>query len=112
MDSGLGNRIFDFVIKILRFTRELNYSIENKIIINQLLRATTSIGANYEESQGAASKADFRNKIKIALKEARETNYWLRILKELKVNEVHLDEILDESMQLMKILGKISSSSR
>ena len=112
MDEGLGNRIFDFVVKVINFCKELNYSVENKIIINQLLRSATSIGANYEESQGATSKADFRNKIRIALKEARETNYWLRVLKAIKVNNSILDNIIDESEQLKKILGKISSSSR
>jgi len=112
MDKGLGNRIFNFVIIVIKFCRELNHSVENKIIINQLLRSATSIGANYEESQGATSKADFRNKIRIALKEARETNYWLRLLKELKINKVDLDDIVDESEQLKKILGKISSSSK
>ncbi len=112
MDEGLGNRIFDFVLRVINFCKELNYSIENKIIINQLLRSATSIGANYEESQGATSKADFRNKIRIALKEARETNYWLRLLRAMKIINSSLDELVDESEQLKKILGKISSSSR
>ena len=55
MDEGLGNRIFDFVVSVVKFCRTLNYSIKNKIIINQLVKAATSIGANYEEAQGAIS---------------------------------------------------------
>ncbi len=67
MDEGLGNRIFDFAVNVIEFCRTLNYSVENKIIINQLIRSATSIGANYEEAQGGSSKADFRNKLKISL---------------------------------------------
>lgn len=86
--------------------------MQRSLIINQLLRSATSIGANYEESQGATSKVDFRNKIRIALKEARETNYWLRLLKAMKIMNSSLEGLVDESEQLKKILGKISSSSR
>jgi len=112
MDEGLGNRIFDFAVNVIEFCRTLNYSVENKIIINQLIRSATSIGANYEEAQGGSSKADFRNKLKISLKEARETNYWLRIFKAIGIKHEKIDELIDESEQIKKILGKICSSSR
>ncbi|MDF1613079.1 four helix bundle protein [Stygiobacter electus] len=111
MDEGLGNRIFLFVVNIIKFCKTLNYSIENKVIINQLIKSATSVGANYEEAQGGSSKADFRNKIKISLKEIRETNYWLRILKAID-SDNKFDELIDESEQLKRILGKISSTSR
>ncbi len=112
MDEGLGNRIFEFVVSVIQFCRTLNYSIENKIIVNQVIRSATSVGANYEEAQGGSSKADFRNKIKIALKEARETNYWLRIFKAIDIKDDSLDGLIGESEQLKRILGKISSSVR
>ncbi|MEW6652573.1 MAG: four helix bundle protein [Bacteroidota bacterium] len=51
------------------------------MISNQLIKSSTSSGANYEEAQGAISKPVFFNKINISLKEMRETNYWLRIIK-------------------------------
>lgn len=74
----------------------------------QLGKSCTSIGANYEESQAGSSKADFINKVKIALREARETNYWLRILKELNNNnDVSLDLLIKESQELKNILGTI-----
>ena len=112
MDEGLGKRIFDFAVGVIKFCKSLNYSVENKIIVNQVIRSATSVGANYEEAQGAASKADFRNKLKISLKEARETNYWLRIFKEIGIKTENLEELIDESEQLKRILGKICSSSR
>lgn len=49
----------------------------------QLGKSSTSVGANYEEAQAGSSKADFKNKVRISLKEARESNYWLRVLKAL-----------------------------
>jgi len=112
VDEGLGDRIFNFVVNVIKFCKSLNFTIENKIIINQLVKSATSIGANYEEAQGAISKADFRNKLKISLKEARETHYWLRIISEIGINHKELDDLIDESNQLKKILGKICTSSR
>ncbi|WP_255671092.1 four helix bundle protein [Flavobacterium channae] len=74
----------------------------------QLGKSCTSIGANYEESQAGSSKADFTNKVKIALREARETNYWLRVLKELNENsDESLEMLIKESQELKNILGAI-----
>ena len=74
----------------------------------QLGKSCTSLGANYEESQAGSSKADFTNKVKIALREARETNYGLRILKELNDNnDKSLELLIKESQELKNILGAI-----
>ncbi len=74
----------------------------------QLVRCSTSAGANYEESQGAASKVDARAKVAIALKEMRESNFFLRIFQELKAgDESKIGLLVNESSELMKILGKI-----
>ena len=71
------------------------------------------MGANYEESQAASSKADFYNKIKISLKEARETAYWLKILKALRLGgQSELGKLMVESNELKKILGSISASQK
>lgn len=74
-------RTFMFGVNYLRFLRILPNDPESKLIRFQLGKSATSIGANYEESQAGSSKADFKNKVKIALREARESNFWLRILK-------------------------------
>jgi four helix bundle protein len=74
-------RTFKFALEIIKLTNTLSRdSSSAKILSNQLLRAGTSIGANVEEAQAAESKADFIHKYKIALKEARETKYWIRLL--------------------------------
>lgn len=111
MDIGLGRRLFDFAVRVIKFCRQLPKSKEYDIIKNQLIKSATSSGANYEEAQGASSKADFVNKIKIALKEMRESNYWIRIIISIKETENELDFLLKESEELKKILGAISSKS-
>jgi four helix bundle protein len=109
MDSGLGKRLFDFAVKVIKYTRQLPKAKEYEIIKNQIIKSATSTGANYEEAQGASSRADFLNKIKISLKEMRETNYWIRIISEIKEVDDESNILLKESAELMKILGAISS---
>ena len=111
MDTGLGKRLFDFAVNIIKFCRKLPSGKEYQIISNQLIKSSTSSGANYEEAQGAISKPDFFNKINISLKEMRESNYWLRILKEIKTEDDEIVDLLNESLELKKILGSISSKS-
>lgn len=71
---------------------------------NQLFRSSTSIGANIEEAYSGASDADFINKLLIALKEARETSYWLRLLKDN--SNYSLESLITEIEEIKKILGK------
>jgi len=111
MDEGLGKRLFEFSVKVIKYCRKLPKSKEYDIIKNQLIKAASSGGANYEEAQGAISKPDFFNKISISLKEMRESSYWLRIINEIKVPDSELKYLLKESSELKNILGSISSKS-
>lgn len=77
----------------------------------QLFNSGTSIGANVKEAQNAESKADFIHKMKIAAKEAEETEYWLTLSK-LSKNYPDCDELLDKVNSILKVLGKIISSSK
>ncbi|RTL14665.1 MAG: four helix bundle protein [Flavobacteriaceae bacterium] len=107
-ENDLLKRTFNFGISCLKFLRKLESNPENNLIRFQLGKSCTSVGANYEESQAGSSKADFTNKVKIALREARETNYWLRVLKELNdSNDVSLELLIKESQELKNILGAI-----
>lgn len=80
--SDINKRTFDFALRIIKLCQFLNknYVMENNILAKQLLRSGTSIGANVEEAQAGQSRPDFVHKMAIALKEARETHYWLRLL--------------------------------
>ncbi|WP_294220204.1 four helix bundle protein [uncultured Chryseobacterium sp.] len=73
--NDLLTRTFLFGVNCLKFLRILPNDPESKLIRFQLGKSATSIGANYEESQAGSSKADFKNKVKIALREARESNF-------------------------------------
>lgn len=80
-DNVIQKKSFEFAILIVEFAKKL---IENKkefILSKQILRSGTSIGANVEEAIGGFSKKDFRAKLSISYKEARETRYWLNLLK-------------------------------
>lgn len=73
-------------------------------ISSQIVRSGTSIGANVEEAQNASSKREFIRGITIALKEARETLYWLRILKETRLISLNLKDLIFENTEIIKIL--------
>ena len=74
------DRSFRFAVRIVRLCKLLRTERKEHILSKQLLRSGTSIGANLAEAQHAQSRADFVSKLNIALKEAAETNYWLRLL--------------------------------
>lgn len=107
-ENDLLERTFNFGVRCLKFLRTLPNSSEYQIIKYQLGKSSTSIGANYEESQAGSSKADFKNKVRISLKEARESNYWLRVLKAIENNQNEdLDFLINESKELKNILASI-----
>src|SRR5664280_360969 len=112
--NDLCERLFEFAVKVIEFLKILPYSPENKTIRTQLSKSACSSGANYEESQGGSSKADFSNKVRISLREMRESNYWLRIIKRTvkEVNGSDLDYLIKESGELKSILGSIVQKSR
>ena len=110
----LRERTFRFAIRVVKLCRHLE--AKNgvpRVLARQLLRSGTSIGANVEEAQAAQSRADFVNKNAIALKEARETHYWLRLLQASGELPEHVAEGLQqESGELMRILGAVVVSAR
>jgi four helix bundle protein len=115
-ERDLSARLFKFAVSVIQFLRKLDNAPEVKIIKYQLTKSSTSSGANYEESQAASSRADFFNKIKISLREMRESNYWLRLIKatEMYPKEFSndLDMLIKESEELKNIFGSISSKYR
>ncbi len=103
---------YAFSLRIVQLYK-LDSSPKNQIILSQLLRSGTSIGANVEEAIGAQSRRDFYAKLYIAYKEARETHYWLRLLKDSGYLEQKIAiEMLEECNQLLRILGSILRTLR
>ena len=97
-------------MKIISFT-EILESMRKFNMTNQLFKSGTSIGANVREAQGAESKADFKHKCKVAYKEAEETEYWLLLCKHAESYPFEQD-MLDDVQSIMRILGKIISSTK
>jgi len=114
-ENDLSKRLFSFAVQVLRFLRKLPDTIEYRTIRYQLSKSATSSGANYEEAQAGSSKADFHNKVAISLKEMRESNWWLRLIKETSkdfIEDRNLKSLIDESSELKKILGSIAAKTK
>mgnify|MGYP005848655653 CR=1 FL=1 len=103
-------KTFDFAKKVVRFTEQLENQ-KRYVIANQLLKSGTSIGANIKEAQSAESRADFIHKVKIAMKEADETEFWLFLCNELE-NYPNAEDLLDDIFEILKITNKIISTSK
>jgi len=109
-DNIIVNKTFQFALDIVQFCEILE---ENRkfVISRQLLKSGTSIGANVREAQNAESKADFIHKIKVAAKEADETEYWLLICKNSPSYPFN-EQLLVDLTEIIKILSKIISTSK
>jgi four helix bundle protein len=102
-------RAFEFAVRIIKLCQHLDRKPGvPRTLSDQLLKAGTSVGANIEEAQAGQSRADFISKNSIALKEARECHYWLRLLVAAKIMpESLLAELRDEAEELKRIFGSI-----
>jgi len=101
---------FEFAKKVVQYTEKLEED-RKYVIANQLLKSGTSIGANIKEAQNSESKADFIHKMKIAMKEADETEFWLFLCNELE-NYPNSEELLNEVFDILKITNKIISTTK
>jgi four helix bundle protein len=111
-ESIVGGKAFYYALRIIHLSRELDNKREF-VISNQLLRCSTSIGANIEEATAASSRKDFACKMAIASKEARESRYWLRLIFESKlVNRDDYPELLAEVEEIIKMLTKIVKTTQ
>ncbi|MCK4592803.1 four helix bundle protein [Candidatus Parcubacteria bacterium] len=113
MDYDLEERTAKFGEDVIDFVKLLERNEINKPLINQLIRSSTSIGANYMEANQASSKKDFKNKIRICQKEANETKHWLRMIaKANNEKENECRKLWKESHELTLIFAKISKTCR
>jgi four helix bundle protein len=94
-----------FAVRVVNLTRFLKKNKVEAILINQLLRSGTSIAANVHEASASFTRKEFSAKLSISLKEARETNYWLKLLFDSKtISEKEYKSISDDCNELEKIL--------
>ena len=107
-------RTYKFALRIVILVRILPKETAGFELGKQLIRSGTSIAANVEEAQGAFSKEDFIYKMQTAFKEARETNLWLRLIRDSKLIEhsKELESLIQESVEIRKILSSIVKTSK
>jgi len=113
MGNIIETKSFQFAVRIVKLYNHLQDKKKEYTLSKQLLRAGTSIGANVAEAQQAQSRADFIAKLNIALKEASETNYWLRLLHATNyLTDKAFISIYDDCRELEKLLIAILKSTR
>jgi len=116
MDNGqkdILERTFNLAASTITVIRTLRGDTATQILFKQLIRSSTSVGANLEEAQDSHSKKEFIQKTSIALKEVRETNYWIRLLKRTEqIKNIRVDHLENESLEILKILTTIVKRSK
>ena len=111
-DNVVENKSFDFAVRIVNLHKHLSVEKNEFVLSKQLLRSGTSIGANVSEALRGQSKADFSAKMCIALKEANESHYWIRLLcKTDFLTEQQFNSIENDVVELIKILSSICKTS-
>lgn len=105
-------RTFKFGVEIIRVVNSLSKTTAGFAVGNQIIRSGTSIGANVEEAQNSGSRKEFIHTLTISLREARETEYWLKIIKETNLTNLGLDRIIAEVIEIIKILTTIIKKSK
>ena len=107
------NKSYAFALRIIKLYKHLIAFQKEYVLSKQVLRSGTSIGALVKEAEHAQSKADFINKMNVALKEANETEYWLMLLKDSEyLDEKSFVSIHADSFELIKLLASIVKTSK
>lgn len=110
-DNVIQIKSYAFAVRIIKVYQFLCYEKKEFVLSKQLLRCGTSVGANVEEAIGAQSQKDFFAKLSISYKEARETHYWLRLLKDTEYISVkQFQSLLNDTEEILKIIGSIKKT--
>jgi four helix bundle protein len=113
LENVVQTKSYAFAVRIVKLYQHLINTKKEYVLSKQILRSGTSIGANVEEAIGGQSKADFISKLSIAYKEARETSYWLRFLKDTDyLTPKEFESIYPDVEELCRIIGRIQKSTK
>ena len=113
MENIIDQKSTAFAVRIVKFTRYLQEEKKEFVLSKQILRSGTSIGANVRESYNAQSKADFINKLHIALKEADETGYWLELLVESEIiDNQQFNSLYNDLKEILALLTASIKTSK
>jgi len=112
-DNVLVVKSFAFAVRVVNLYKYLCNEKREFVLSKQLLRSGTSVGANISESQDAQSKNDFISKLSISLKEARESKYWIELLKETDyLTDKEANNILKDLIEIIKLLVSTIKSTK
>ncbi len=112
-DNIIKCKTYAFAVRIVRLYQHLCLKKKEYVLSKQVLRCGTSIGANVEEAIGGQSRADFVSKMSVAYKEARETSYWLRLLKDTDyLTPSQFSDIHADAEELCRIMASILKSAK
>ncbi len=103
-DNALKELSYNFALRIIKLSRFLREEKKEYILSKQIVRSGTSIGANIEEASGAQSQKDFIAKLHVSLKEAKETHYWLRLLRDSKYITIEQTESMFSDLNILIML--------
>jgi len=107
-NNVIAEKSYAYALRIVKLYLYLKNEKQEYVLSKQVLRSGTSIGANVEEAIGGQSEKDFISKMSIAYKEARETHYWIRLLRDSDLLENEFSQsILNDTDELLKIIGSI-----
>ncbi|MEK7186495.1 MAG: four helix bundle protein [Patescibacteria group bacterium] len=107
-------RIYDFIIEVIKIVNLLNKTSSNIVIINQILRSVTSMGANDQEADGALTKKDFVHKLVLVRKEGKETIFWLSLIGDTNSSYIKtkVKPFLTEGNEIVAIVSSIINKTR
>lgn len=111
--QDIHERIYQFVIRVINLAKQLPKTPENFILVNQITRSVTSMGANDQEADGTDSRKDFVAKYAIVRKEGKETNYWLRVISDTNVSfKPRMHNLTQEGKEIVKIVSAIMFNTK
>lgn len=112
-ERDIHERIYNFVIRVIKLAKVLAKTPQNDVIIYQIVKSVTSMGANDQEADGSESRKDFIAKYSIVKKEAKETNYWLRVICDTNpVIKSRMADLQSEGLELVRIISAIIISAK
>ena len=111
-NSVLKDRSYNFALRIIKLTQKLPKNIACDSLAKQLIRYATSLGANVEEAQDCFTKKDFTHKMSLAIKDARESKYWLNLVKDTALlYDQEVNQLIQEAEELSRKLKYIEKTS-
>lgn len=109
----VAEKSYAFALRVVKLYKYLTQEKKEYVLSKQILKSGTSIGANGEEAIGGQSPKDFLAKLSISYKEARETHYWIRLLRDSEYLDVkQADSLLEDCEELLKIIGTIQINKK